>query len=738
MTVFGLDLTFNEWHRAGVVIVLGGVASWTRTTIVHQLETTLAWHWRTHAWNVLLLRSTTTTTQQQAPQKEPLNVSQQEQPKEGKHASQTPTDSTALSTSTTTPPLSPAAVSTLLDATVTRMAHGVTTAVVNGLRSSSAVVYSTLQLLALDAPLFAGVVVGLLPSVGYLAVLLRRSQQQHQQRALAAQQEATEFVQERWWHRSWIDLANRQDEEIQTYRRLQHTVQQHQQHYATAKGRTMGFLFVAGASSVLAVIQYVSGRHQHSSSPLPVSRVATHAFLLALGTAGVATARSEWKQGWAAAHEYWQVLRPVRQSPTTRSQPQTQPGNEQDDQERHRLLAQAAVVPSQYHENDIHNNHQSSSLVEVDPRDVVGLRVQGLCFSYPKQHDNNNTDNKDDKDDKPGTMPPSSSSWSLRDVSLDVPRGFVVAVVGPNGSGKTTLASLVAGLLEPTAGSIQWQVDYGRPSMDDTDKDKDEKDMPPPPPTPQYHIEAQRLTRTCWHELVHLVPQRPPLWNDTVAYNVQYTASRSRNYYGAQPQRDQEQQEQERLQAALHLTHCQDLQWTSNNSATIENTTTTKENTTTSTTQPTIGPNGSYLSGGQCQRVALARALYAHSCCLLILDEPSSSLDSAQGEEALTHVLQCATAQRRRRQGQSPSMDPEYQESMSVLQQDDDDKDDRAVLLIVHSAKTLVEWADSIVVLNAEGRVVQQGTLSELTATPSTSFLCELMPDLVSFLPSSK
>ena len=737
MTVFGLDLTFNEWHRAGVVIVLGGVASWTRTTIVHQLETTLAWHWRTHAWNVLLLRSTTTTTrtQPQAPQKEPFNVSQQEPPKDGEQASQTPTNSTTfattpLSTSTTTPPLSPAAVSTLLDATVTRMAHGVTTAVVNGLRSTSAVVYSTLQLLALDAPLFAGVVVGLLPSVGYLAVRLRRLQQQHQQRAIVAQQEATEFVQERWWHRSWIDLANRQDEEIQTYRHLQHTVQQHQQHYATAKGRTMGFLFVAGAGSVLAVIQYVSGRHRHSSkSAVPVSSVATQAFLLALGTAGVATARSEWKQGWAAAHEYWQVL--ALPSPTTSTQPSSQPGNEE---ERHRLLAQAAVVPS------VDNFHQSSALVEVDPRDVVGLRVQGLCFSYPQQHDNNNNNNNDDETvAKPSSFstPPTSSSWSLQDVSLDVPRGSVVAVVGPNGSGKTTLASLVAGLLEPTAGSIQWQVDYGRQQSMDDDKDDDEKDLPPLPPTPQYHIEAQRLTRRCWHELVHLVPQRPPLWNDTVAYNVQYTASRSRSY-GAQDDNDEEEdnhsKNQRRLQAALHLTHCQDLQWSSNSTAAAA---TTKENTTTSPTQPTIGPNGSYLSGGQCQRVALARALYAHSCCLLILDEPSSSLDSAQGEQALTHVLQCATSRRRRRQGQLHSMDPEYQESMSVLQQQDGD-DDRAVLLIVHSAKTLVEWADSIVVLNAEGRVVQQGTLSELTATPSTSFLCELMPDLVSFLPSSK
>ena len=39
--------------------------------------------------------------------------------------------------------------------------------------------------------------------------------------------------------------------------------------------------------------------------------------------------------------------------------------------------------------------------------------------------------------------------WGLRDCSLDVPAGRVVALVGPNGSGKTTLMSMAAGLLQP-------------------------------------------------------------------------------------------------------------------------------------------------------------------------------------------------------------------------------------------------------------------------------------------------
>ena len=42
----------------------------------------------------------------------------------------------------------------------------------------------------------------------------------------------------------------------------------------------------------------------------------------------------------------------------------------------------------------------------------------------------------------------------LTDVSLEVPRGQFLAVAGPSGSGKSTLLGLIAGLDQPTAGSI--------------------------------------------------------------------------------------------------------------------------------------------------------------------------------------------------------------------------------------------------------------------------------------------
>lgn len=45
--------------------------------------------------------------------------------------------------------------------------------------------------------------------------------------------------------------------------------------------------------------------------------------------------------------------------------------------------------------------------------------------------------------------------WALRDVSFDIRQGETFCIVGENGSGKSTLLQLVAGILQPTAGSVQ-------------------------------------------------------------------------------------------------------------------------------------------------------------------------------------------------------------------------------------------------------------------------------------------
>ena len=68
---------------------------------------------------------------------------------------------------------------------------------------------------------------------------------------------------------------------------------------------------------------------------------------------------------------------------------------------------------------------------------------------------------------------PTRKSPALRGVSLTVEPGECLALVGPNGAGKSTLASILAGVVTPTAGSadldgvpiVKWQRGDGAPPI---------------------------------------------------------------------------------------------------------------------------------------------------------------------------------------------------------------------------------------------------------------------------------
>ncbi|XHR30257.1 MAG: ATP-binding cassette domain-containing protein [Chthoniobacteraceae bacterium] len=85
----------------------------------------------------------------------------------------------------------------------------------------------------------------------------------------------------------------------------------------------------------------------------------------------------------------------------------------------------------------------------------------------------------------------SASAPLLNRVSLQIPAGRLVGIVGPAGSGKSTLIKVIAGLHEPTEGSVHW---CGR--------DLDEEDLAPYDIgyVPQFSIAFDHLT--VWESLI--------------------------------------------------------------------------------------------------------------------------------------------------------------------------------------------------------------------------------------------
>jgi ATP-binding cassette, subfamily B, bacterial MsbA len=159
-----------------------------------------------------------------------------------------------------------------------------------------------------------------------------------------------------------------------------------------------------------------------------------------------------------------------------------------------------------------------------------------------------------------------SGDLVLNEVSFRMPRGKIVALVGPSGAGKTTAADLLPRFHDPTSGHIL---------MDG--------------------VPLTKLTRRSLRALMGIVSQETVLLNDTVLANIGYGSS------GAT--REQVEAAAEAANAAGFITalpHGYDTM---------------------------LGERGTRLSGGQRQRIAIARALLRDPP-ILILDEATSALDT--------------------------------------------------------------------------------------------------------------
>ena len=165
----------------------------------------------------------------------------------------------------------------------------------------------------------------------------------------------------------------------------------------------------------------------------------------------------------------------------------------------------------------------------------------------------------------------------LKDFSLELKSGEVVAIVGPSGAGKSTIASMLYRLYDPL---------HGRLTLDGR---------------PYAELDAEWLRRQ-----VGVVAQEPLLFSTSIADNIRY---------GRPDATDAE------VEAAARLANAHGFI-----SAFPEG------------YQTLVGERGIQLSGGQKQRVAIARAVLKDPR-ILILDEATSALD-AESEHLVREALE--------------------------------------------------------------------------------------------------
>jgi len=164
----------------------------------------------------------------------------------------------------------------------------------------------------------------------------------------------------------------------------------------------------------------------------------------------------------------------------------------------------------------------------------------------------------------------------LHPLTLDVPDGQCLAIVGPSGSGKSTLLGLIAGLDAPTSGEIR---------IDGVDITKLDEDA-------LARLRGEKIGFV--FQFFHLVPSLTALENILVPMEIA-----GRQDAGA------------RAQALLDEVGLHDR-----------------------------GHHyPSQLSGGEQQRVAIARAL-ANDPPLVLADEPTGNLDSSNGRHILDLLLE--------------------------------------------------------------------------------------------------
>jgi len=172
----------------------------------------------------------------------------------------------------------------------------------------------------------------------------------------------------------------------------------------------------------------------------------------------------------------------------------------------------------------------------------------------------------------------------LDHVSLKIPNGKTIALVGPSGGGKSTLMDLIPRFIEPQSGAIYF----------------DGKDI-------------QHITMDSLRSQIGFVNQESILFNDTIFNNIAF----------GKPNATQEE-----VEIAAKIANAHEFILNTDNGY-----------------QTNIGDRGVKLSGGQKQRINIARAVLKNPP-IMLLDEATSALDTESEklvQDALNNLMKNRT-----------------------------------------------------------------------------------------------
>ncbi|MFA1820248.1 ABC transporter ATP-binding protein [Virgibacillus oceani] len=172
---------------------------------------------------------------------------------------------------------------------------------------------------------------------------------------------------------------------------------------------------------------------------------------------------------------------------------------------------------------------------------------------------------------------PNQIEYAIKDISLEIPIGKSVALIGESGAGKTTLVDIILGLFPPEKGDVL----------------VDNKDL--------------QNQKSLWQQKIGYIPQSIFLSDDTIRGNVAFGI-------------EMNQIDDSEVWRALEQAQLKEF---------VEG--------LPEQLDASVGERGVRLSGGQRQRIGIARSLY-HNPEILFMDEATSALDNGTEKEIMKAI----------------------------------------------------------------------------------------------------